>query len=214
MNGRITGRVRKRTWTTSDGRTHTSWEYIVNLDPKPITRGGYRLKSEADAALEDELSGRNNGTWIEPSRTSLAMFIDQEWLPMIKDQRRASTYDLYASAARLHILPVLGHLPLQSVRPKDVRDLYAKLRREGSEGGRGPLGKSSIHNVHTALHGALSCAVERELLRRNPADKAEPRMEEDDDEVVQFWTPEQVGTTLAEPGIQARKGGGGYTGPE
>ena len=121
--------MRKRSWETKDGKSHTSWEYIVNLDPKPITRGGYRLKGEADAALEFELGERNKGTWVEPSRVTLAEFITDEWLPMVDDQKRRTTADLYRRMANLHIIPEIGHLPLQSVRPKDVRDLYAQAAR-------------------------------------------------------------------------------------
>jgi integrase len=195
VNGRLTGRVRERRWETKDGQ-QSSWEYIVNMHPKPVTRSGFRLKSHARAALDDELEARRNGTWVEPSDQTLAQFLNYEWLPAVEADKRDITYDLYARMVRPHIVPHLGDLPLQSIRSKDVRDLSKTLKTKGSEGGHGPLGRSFIHNVHTTLHGALAFAVAEEKLRRNVADNTEPKRSDEDGGEVEFWTPGQVGASL------------------
>ena len=70
------------------------------------------------------------------------------------------------------------------------------MKTKGSEGGRGALGRSSVHNVHTTLHGALAFAVAEEKLRRNVADGTEPKRGDEDGEEVEFWTPAQVGAFL------------------
>ena len=197
MNGRMTGRVRKRSWATKDGE-RSSYEYIVNLHPKPVTRSGYGTKQDAQTVLRDELDGRERGTWVEPSQETLAGLLNGEYLPKVEQAQRASTHDLYQRMARLHIIPHIGDLSLQSIRSTDVRKLYKKLREEGSDGGRGALGYSSLHNVHTVLHGALAYAFTEEKVRRNVADNCDPKRGADDDdgEEVAFWTPAQLGVFL------------------
>ena len=47
MNGRLTGRVRRRKWLTKDGVEHHSWEYVINFSPKPKTRSGFATKQQS-----------------------------------------------------------------------------------------------------------------------------------------------------------------------
>ena len=199
MSKRLDGRVLCRTWTDKDGEEVRSWRYVIELakvDSKrrQKTRAGFRTKKDAEHALRDELNARERGSYVAPNAVSLADFVNEQWLPSIEARRRATTYDLYARMARLHILPTLGAVALQDVRPLDVERLYLDL----AKGSRGqPLGDRSLHNVATVLHGALEQAVRWEKIRRNPAAGVTPPQRDHADEgEPAHWTSDEVAAFL------------------
>jgi integrase len=82
----------------------------------------------------------------------------------------AKTYDV---AVRVHIVPVLGAVPLQQLTRNAIRGLYEKLRESGrARGPRAGLAPKAVYNVHLTLHRALEDAVADGLLRYNPAARA------------------------------------------
>jgi integrase len=209
VNGRLTGHVFQRTWETKDGEERKSWAYAVErgrVDGRrltPLTRGPFRTQKEAGAALRDELGAREAGTWIEPTRQTVGEWFAQEWVPTLASSRlRATTRDLYARMVRLHIEPKpFGALLIQTLRPRDVSELFDRLAAEGSPGGRGPLGPGSLHNVRTVLHKGLKMAQAEHIVARNVVALVDPpaRTQYDDDEEEgepEHWTPEQVAQFL------------------
>lgn len=199
MSTRSEGHVRPKTWLDQEGNERHGWQYVVELarvDDKrrQKTRGGFRTKKAAEAALRDELTARERGSYVAPSGLSVADFITKQWLPSIEAKRRATTHDLYARMARLHILPTLGTTPLQDVRPIDVEGLYIALARGN---GHKALGDRSLHNVATVLHGALEQAMRWELIPRNPAAGVMPPHQQALDEgEPAHWTTEEVAAFL------------------
>lgn len=199
MSARVEGHVRPRSWIGKDGKECAGWEYVVELAKidgrrRQKTRGGFRTKKAALAALRDELTSREHGSYVEPSGVSLADFITARWLPTVEAKRRATTHDLYQRVARLHILPALGATPLQEVRPIDVESLYIALAKGN---GHKALGDRSLHNVATVLHGALEQAVRWELIPRNPAAGVTPPQGQRLDEgEPAHWTADQVAAFL------------------
>jgi integrase len=82
----------------------------------------------------------------------------------------AKTYDV---AVRVHIVPVLGSVPLQQLTRNAIRALYETLRESGrARGAPGGLAPKAVYNVHLTLHRALEDAVADGLLRYNPAARA------------------------------------------
>lgn len=109
----------------------------------------------------------------------------------------STTRARYESILRLHVRPLLGHLPVAKLTGETIDRLHAMLRRcrEHCDGrpflvhrvmgahecdGRcrlhvcKPLSTASIRKVHFCLSGALSRAVRWEWINVNPLDAAEP----------------------------------------
>lgn len=207
MGGRLTGHTFKRTWLTNDGEERSSWAFAIErgrVDGRrltPITRGPFKTKQDAQAALRDELGSREQGTFVEPSRMTVAQWFTDGWVPALAQSKlRATTRDLYARVVRLHILPApFGQLPVQTLRPQDIRNLFTRLETEGSEGGRGGLSAASLHNVRTVLHKGLKQAQAEGVVARNVVALVDPpprSRETDDEPEVGHWTAEQVGQFL------------------
>src|SRR5947209_3638142 len=62
-----------------------------------------------------------------------------------------------------HILPALGHIPLQKLTPQRVQAFYASKEKEG-------LSPKTVGNMHGLLHKALYYAVRWGLVPRNVCD--------------------------------------------
>ncbi len=182
------GSIRRR------GSTYT-W-YISVSDPmtgerRQRSKGGFRTKRECQEALNEALAALRAGTFVEPSQRTLGVFLVDEWLPAIRPPKmRPSTWLSYQKNVERHIVPVLGHLPLQRLTPAQLAAFYRSLLEHGRRDGHGGLAPKTIRNIHGALHAALKDAVRWGYLARNVAAAADlpkgmaPEMH--------VWSPEQL----------------------
>ena len=201
MSG-LTWHTRQRVWTGPDGEERKAWEYRLELATiggarQRVTRGGFRTEKAMKEALQTELQARQRGAFADPSRQSFADYLTEAWLPWIEEHRRPTTHDLYARHVRLHVVPALGAVRLQDLRPLDVEALYLALAKPGPDG-RKALGARSLHNVATVVHGSLRQAVRWQLLGANPARDVTPPAgpQAEDDGEPTHWTATQVATFL------------------
>lgn len=74
---------------------------------------------------------------------------------------RASTVATYSSVMRNHIVPGIGHMQVEEVRPVDVRGFFADLYRRG-------VGIGSIDMVYRLLSKSFRAAMADQLIERNP----------------------------------------------
>ena len=200
MSG-LTWHTSERSWVDPDGKECHRWQYVVELATiggkrQRVTRGGFTTEKAMKAALRRELQAREGGAHAEPSRLSFADYLNDHWLPWIEQHRRPTTHDLYARHVRLHVMPTLGALRLQEIRPLDIEALYMALAKPSGE--RKALGERSLHNVASVVHGSLRQAVRWQLLGANPArDVAPPvRARADDEGEPQCWSAAEVAAFL------------------
>ncbi len=73
-------RERGESWT---------WQFMVP-DPRreggrrTISKGGYRLRREAEAALAEALTGYDDTAHVEPSKLTLRAYVEGQWLPSLR----------------------------------------------------------------------------------------------------------------------------------
>jgi integrase len=154
---------------------------VVELGIDPATgkrrkkwHSGFRTIKEAKAARVALLSQLANQTYVEPSKVTLAVYLD-EWLRVIEPTVKPSTHYSYDRNMRLHVLPSLGSTLLAHVDAMKLNALYAELLLSGKKNGTdGGLSPRSVSYIHTILRRALKDAVRWGRLTRNPADLADP----------------------------------------
>jgi integrase len=151
------------------------------------SRGGFSTRREAQAFLADALARLGDGSYAQPSKTTVRDYLEQEWLPAIQSTVRPLTFTQYASVVRLRILPTLGHLRLQAVTGGHLNALYRELEQAG-------LSVSTRRLTHAVLHRALKDAVRWGRLVRSPADMADPPASTRTR--VQAWTAKELGRFL------------------
>lgn len=106
------------------------------------------------------------GQSAKPQKQTLKAYLE-EWLetcikPPLKSE---GTYRLYEVNTRVHLIPALGKIPLESLTPAHLRKLYAEKRKT--------LSPRTIVGIHSALRMALGQAVKDRILRENVASLVE-----------------------------------------
>jgi integrase len=69
--------------------------------------------------------------------------------------------ETYSGVLRLHVHPVIGHVPLKAVKPSHVTLVLASMAEKG-------LSRSYQHQAHKAISGVFKMAIDDELVLRNP----------------------------------------------
>lgn len=158
----------------------STWYVVVDLPRDRVTgkrkqkwHSGFRTKRDADKALTDILSRLDQGTYVEPTKRTLAAFLD-EWLVAVRPTLRASTHATYETIVQTHIAPRIGSVALQSLTPGRLNALYADLLASGRADGKGGLSTATVRYVHAVIRKALSDAMRWSLVTRNVADAADP----------------------------------------
>jgi len=150
--------------------------------------GGFRTKKQAQAALNDALSGSQRGTYVAPSRTTVRQFLD-EWHEGAKTELGTTAWTNYGQIIRRNIQPYLGAKRLTDLSPLDVKRWHGKLLEGGRKDG-GPLSVASVKLAHRILHRALTDAVRWNLIAVNPATGVRaPRGEPNE---MTVWTAEEA----------------------
>jgi hypothetical protein len=74
------------------------YSVVVELDRDPITgkrrqkwHSGYRTKRDAERALTELLAAKDSGSYVEPTKQTLADFVT-EWLAAVESTIRPSTH--------------------------------------------------------------------------------------------------------------------------
>ena len=134
---------------------------------------GYDTRRDAQRALTEILSRRQAGTYIVPSKLTVADFL-REWLDAMRATLRPSTWTSYRMNTEAHIIPGLGSIPLQQLTASGLNAFYADLLAEGRRARDGGLSPTTVRYIHTILRRALAEAVRWNRLARNVADQADP----------------------------------------
>ena len=80
-----------------------------------------------------------------------------DWFDAVSPNWSPTTASQTKSVIDHHLIPRLGHLPLQRLRTEDIDALYGELQRSGGPDGR-PLTASTVHRIHVVLHRAQRVA--------------------------------------------------------
>jgi integrase len=83
------------------------------------------------------------------------------WLEVYGPHLRLNTRRLYRQLLDIHLLPMLGHISLDKLSPRQIDELYALRLTEG-------YAVETVRAIHRMLHKALQDAVKWRLLAANP----------------------------------------------
>jgi integrase len=170
-----------------------SYAIFISLGKDPLT-GKYNYlwqtvkgtKKEAEKQRTELLHQLDTGTFIRPSKTTFAEYLER-WL---KDYARPNlsprSYERYAGIIGKYLTPEMGSIPLTQLKPEHIQKHYTSIRSQG-------LKPQTIRFHHSVIHKSLQTAVKWGLLHRNAADgvdapgKGHTEMQTwDDFEVRQF----------------------------
>jgi integrase len=160
-------------------RSPGHWSIVIDV-PDPTTGKRRRkwhsfkgTKRQAQIECARLISAIQTGDYLEPSKTTLAQFLER-WLEHMKAQLSPKSHARYCELVRKNIVPLLGSIIMTKLRAEVIDAAYAKALASGRRDGRGGLSPQTVIHMHRVLKKALSQAVKWELLIRNPVDAASP----------------------------------------
>lgn len=179
----------------------SSWSYVVReLDPatgrtKQRWKGGFKSREEAVAARDDARVSARRGESVTATRQTLGEYLTS-WVRQVDVKPKTRTG--YEYNVTRYVVPRIGGVRLQDLRPATLTRFYADLLQSGGRDGR-ELGWRSVQAVHRTLSTALASAVRMQLIYSNPAERAQlpprPRASSREDreaEDVKVFTHEQL----------------------
>jgi integrase len=131
-------------------------------------------KADAQRRLHELLVEVEAGGYAGAQRLTVAK-IAERWLATKEHRVAAYTYAFYSSHVRLYIVPTLGSLRADALRPAYIEAAigrWARGRRHDRE--RGVLSARSVTHLFNTLRTILRWGVKMEMLVRNAADAVEP----------------------------------------
>jgi integrase len=175
---------RGATWTA-----HATWG--TGPAKRQIKRGGFRTRKEAQAALTELLASIDAGTFVTPSRLTVARYLDA-WLEgRAAAGLRPSTVAGYRQRVERYVVPRIGTLPLQGLSALDLDRLYATLASDGG------LSLATVRAVHAVLSKSLADAERKGLVTRNVARLASPpKTSATRAPEMTVWTPGELASFL------------------
>lgn len=128
----------------------------------------------AERLLADLVKRSHDGDYRAPEKITLGDYLLERWLPTKRAQLRPSSYSSYRRNIEIHVIPHLGHTPLQRLTPEDLDTLYATLLRDGRKNGDGGLSPKTVRYIHSIIRKALADAARKGTVARNVAALADP----------------------------------------
>lgn len=150
-------------------------KYYVHLDYGKDNTGQrkrcYRTfpnLSQARKALLAFQVERSSNREVTPRATTLADWLEY-WMNEIVIPNRADTTAYgYNKIIRNHLVPALGHIPIQQLTPAHIQQYYTMLMRDKG------LAPNTIRRHHDLLSSSLRTAVRQDVLVRCPTERVEP----------------------------------------
>ncbi len=182
-------------------RGKDSYTIVLELGQDPVT-GKRRQqwisikgsKKEADAKLAETIDSINKGTYVRPTKTTLAEFLDRWLQDYVWPNLAPRTAEGYEHIIRQHLIPGLGQMVLTSIKPEHLQKYYGEKLRDGRRDGKGGLSPKTVRHHHITLHTALQTAVKWGILMNNPADAVSaPRVHSPE---LHIWNEDEVSRFL------------------
>jgi integrase len=174
-------------------RSKNSYEVFISQGKDPIT-GKYDYtwvtvrgtKKDAEKRRTELLHQLDTGTFIKPSRTTFAEYLERWLKDYVKPELSPRSCERYAGIIKKYFIPEMGDIFLTQLKPEHIQKHIRIIRDQG-------LKPETIKFHHAVIHKALQTAVKWGLLYRNAADGVDApkkghtaRPTWDDSEVRQF----------------------------
>jgi integrase len=144
-------------------------------------------KREAQVKLAELIASIGKGTYVEPSKATLADFVRarvDQW--EAAGDISARTAQRYRQLVDNQIVPHLGAKTLQKLQPLDIEAWHTALRTGGRVRGKGGVAARTIGHAHRILGKALRDAARNGMVSRNVvSEQSAPKVQDDEMVIVQ-----------------------------
>ncbi len=168
-------------------RGPTTFDIIVPLGRDPVT-GKKKDKwqtfngtlREAKTERGRLISEHKGGTYVEPSRLTVAEYLESWLVDQARQAVSVKTFERYAEIVRKHLIPALGTHRLTKLAPVHIKAYHGAALASGrlhpgkGENAARGLSAQTVKHHHRVLSQALRAAVLLQLLTRNACEAVKP----------------------------------------
>jgi integrase len=163
------------------------WMAKITLPNKKRRTKSGKNKNDVLNWLTDQRSKINKGTYVTDENVKLGDFITSYMEDIAKHNLRPKTFSAHNGYVKNHIVPELGHINLNALRPDQVQAFYTRKLESG-------LAPRTVKYIHSILHKTLDQALRWGLVSRNVTNLVDtPKVVPKAPEV---WDAEQIMTFL------------------
>lgn len=165
------------------------WYYRYSItDPVTGKRkqkevGGFRTRKEAEEAAKKILAEIQNGTYAEPTKTTVEEYLYDFVENTLKNEVAPNTYEQRKAYIKNHIAPKIGKIKLTDLSPAHIQKFYNDLREQ--------YGAGHINNIGNFLNKALNQAVRWNIISRNPVSLVKKPSTSRKNTKIKTWTVEE-----------------------
>ena len=173
------GNIRQRSDGTWEGRYVAGYKADGTLDRKSIYG---KRREDVQKRLQEIVRSIDSGDYVEPSKMTVAQWLETWINEYVKPTRKATTVGVYLDSIKNHIAPVVGRYKIQQLRTEHIQAMLNRMQEKG-------LKPATIVKAKNVLHGALNQAVKNRIIPRNVADGVE--VKRDSETTMKPLTPEE-----------------------
>jgi integrase len=146
----------------------------------------FRTKKDAELWLSEEEAKILRGAWIDPNAGKITVRDwGDRWFTSARSTLKAKTVGSYESLLRTTIYPTFGDMDVAAIKPIQVAEWVAELRRRKSARTGKPLSASRVRQAYRVLSLLMAAAVENELIARSPCRGVRmPKLPETDPQIL------------------------------
>lgn len=171
-------------------------QYVVYIGRDPFTgkrkqktKGGFKRKKDAQAALNKVLQEIDAQGYVEPSKEIFASFIESWFKSHFEKRIKETTASNAQSLINKHLIREnpFANKPLSKITTEDIDAFYNfKINEEYSS--------SYIHKMHQILNQAFNQAVKWKRIKYNPVNDADPPAVKKEE--MKIWSYDEINMFL------------------
>lgn len=157
--------------------TGRSWSYVLRVPDtntgktKPQWVGGFDSEKAAKLARDKARVSLSTSNYVSPNKLTLGEYLTT-WINEVHaNQLKASTLERYKRVIDRYLIPELGAIKLQDLRPSHVQGFYTSLLTRSTVTGN-PLSPQTVTLIGAVLKKAIKYAVDVDgLIAVNPVNR-------------------------------------------
>ena len=157
--------------------TGRSWSYVLRVPDtitgktKPQWVGGFDSEKSAKLARDKARVSLSTSNYVSPNKLTLGEYLTT-WINEVHaNQLKASTLERYKRVINRYLIPELGAIKLQDLRPSHVQGFYTSLLTRSTVTGN-PLSPQTVTLIGAVLKKAIKYAVDVDgLIAVNPVNR-------------------------------------------
>lgn len=141
---------------------------------------GYYRKKEAEKAMAEVINQIDKKAFIEPTNQTFKQYAN-DWIESKKHNVRETTYLTYQFILNKHIIPAIGRMKLDRIKPYDLDKFYREMKNDYADW--------TVFKAHTIIKMIFDKAKRYKEIRENPAELVDtPKVRK---RIMDYWDEDE-----------------------